>query len=163
MSTDELVAWLRQQIDHDEKVANAAGEICGCHAAALQWTFDRDDEVGGPIVIVGNPHPDMPHKLTRKWGRSYPDTFAAEHITLHDPARVLAEVAVKRLMLDAVARHLDPHPGVLCTNIDADGEPTYEPCELHVAAIGRLDPYVLRLLVLPYADGPGFREEWRPA
>ena len=52
-----------------------------------------------------------------------------------DPARVLAEVAAKRRIVEhCEVDHLVASPG---------------------------DPYVLQLLALPYADHSDWREEWR--
>ncbi|MBD9700678.1 hypothetical protein IHE56_00940 [Streptomyces sp. ID01-12c] len=63
----------------------------------------------------------------------------AEFIAEHDPARVLREIDSKRRVLGAIEHLLvqvdDPFA-------DVDG--------------------VLRLLAVPYADRPGYREEWRP-
>jgi hypothetical protein len=58
----------------------------------------------------------------------------AEHIARWDPARVLAEVNAKRRILDEAVRLMS-----------YDGEFQF-----------------LELLALPYADRPGYREEWRP-
>jgi len=58
------------------------------------------------------------------------------HIARWDPARVLAEVEAKRRIVDEWASEY------------------YE----HRAALGR----AVRLLALPYAEHPGYREEWRP-
>jgi hypothetical protein len=58
-----------------------------------------------------------------------------EHIAEWYPARVLAEVEAKRRILD-----------------DASAMVWRD-------ALGNF----LRLLALPYADRPGYREEWRPA
>lgn len=55
-----------------------------------------------------------------------------------------------RKILEGVERWLDPHPGLPCTNIDEDGEKSWEPCELHVAAKGRISPEVLPLLAEAY-------------
>lgn len=62
---------------------------------------------------------------------------SAEHIARHDPARVLREIEAKRRILGRVNSH--------ATIMGWD--------EIH----GDL----LRSLALPYADRPGFREEWR--
>lgn len=60
------------------------------------------------------------------------------HIARHDPARVLAEVAAKRSMIGRI----DSHATIMGWD------------EVH----GDL----LRLLALPYADHPDYRDEWRP-
>lgn len=57
---------------------------------------------------------------------------------LAEPSRVLAECEAKRRIVSRIAT-ADPHPD----------------------ARYMLD-LVLRLLALPYADHPGYREEWRP-
>jgi hypothetical protein len=61
------------------------------------------------------------------------------HIARHDPARVLAEVVAKRRILDLFT------PPV--------SEWGSETLRLYGLA---------QLLALPYADRPGYREEWRP-
>ena len=61
----------------------------------------------------------------------------AIHMARHDPARVLAECDAKRRIVEELQRGVEP-----------GDEWT--------------DPTVLKLLALPYADHPDFREEWRP-
>ncbi|MEU8158124.1 DUF6221 family protein [Micromonospora sp. NPDC048986] len=58
------------------------------------------------------------------------------HIVRHQPSRALAEVDSKRRILAMVQRWLDA------------GYPTMDAA--------------LWLLALPYADRPGYRDEWRP-
>ncbi|MFF5795775.1 DUF6221 family protein [Streptomyces albogriseolus] len=66
----------------------------------------------------------------------------AAHIVTHDPARVLREVAAKRQIIERCTRV----QGLLLDDFTAE----------------RLADDVLALLALPYADRPGYREEWRP-
>lgn len=79
-------------------------------------------------------------------------TESAAHIARHDPARVLAEVEAKRQLLDlhqpAETEYVD---GDICYTCDdlRGVEPAY-PCR------------TLRLLALPYANHPDYRDEWRP-
>ncbi|MET7924705.1 DUF6221 family protein [Streptomyces sp. NPDC005349] len=70
-------------------------------------------------------------------------TADADHIAAHDPARVLREIDAKR----EIIRQADLY---LC---DSDPGCGYRTKHGHS---------VLRLLALPYADRPGYREEWRP-
>jgi hypothetical protein len=92
----------------------------------------------------------------------------AQHVTRHDPARVLAEVAAKRAILDLHApRELNfvripPGTGkdeakrifnetpkrVICSVCMEDLQPVDHPCP------------TVRLLAQPYAGRPGWREEW---
>jgi hypothetical protein len=71
-----------------------------------------------------------------------------------DPARALAEVAAKRAMIDLHDPGTTTTPWWCASCLDtASPEPdlmALAPCP------------VLRLLALPYADQPGYREEWRP-
>jgi hypothetical protein len=68
----------------------------------------------------------------------------ARHIARHDPARVLAEVEAKRRV------------------ITAEQDRVLEEGPLPERMRGEIETDVLRLLTLPYADHPDYREEWRP-
>lgn len=79
---DDLVTWLRAQVDDDERVAREAG--------GDRWRADHDDLTA--------------HILDeRGWSVAYQDSLndqQAEHVARWDPARVLAEVDTKRRILD---------------------------------------------------------------
>ncbi len=66
----------------------------------------------------------------------------AQHIARWDPARVLAEVDAKRRILDEAAAY----------------SPELEHGDNGEWAFNR----VVRLLALPYAGRPGYRDEWKP-
>lgn len=73
------------------------------------------------------------------------------HIARHDPARVLADVAAKRRIIDLHAHC--PEQAWDGSNITGDCRECIDehyPCG------------TLRLLALPFADHPDYREEWRP-
>lgn len=57
-----------------------------------------------------------------------------EHVARHDPARVLREIDAKRRILNT----------------------------LHEEGGDRMFADIFRLLALPYADHPDYREEWAP-
>lgn len=80
----------------------------------------------------------------------YLDHFAAP--------RMLAEVEAKRRILDGHVPTDDraPERGEVCRTCHEDLCDGWEPDPL-----GHPCPTV-RLLALPYADKPGYREEWRP-
>lgn len=63
------------------------------------------------------------------------DARVDDHIARHDPKRTLAEVKCKRRILAEVP----------CTDLGRDGY-----CR------------TAKLLALPYADHPDYRDEWRP-
>jgi hypothetical protein len=143
---DELAAFVRQQLDDDERVARRAAETQGA-----TWR-------GGPSMVEGGPHTVRRQDtkelvvLTRQ-DRPAPDA-AVDHIARWDPARVLAEVEARRRIL---AEH-KPMDGVgdrivgchTCSwRDDWDELHVEHPCP------------TLRLLAQPYAGRDGWREEWR--
>jgi hypothetical protein len=76
---------------------------------------------------------------------------AGQWIARHDPARVLAEVDAKRQMLEL--HHSIELPTEMldaCAECEVTGVYPEYPCR------------TLRLLALPYAEHPDYREEWRP-
>jgi hypothetical protein len=84
---DDLIAFLRQQLDEDERVAREAG--------AGSWS--RDDtypDSGGIISDTG----------TIVYDEGSPSQPQAEHIARWDPARALAEIQAKRRILDWLER-----------------------------------------------------------
>lgn len=68
------------------------------------------------------------------------------HIATHDPARVLREIDAKRLTLERFA--------------DLSGE-NWQPGPLRAVRLQELRDAV-RCLASPYADRPGYRENWAP-
>lgn len=111
---DELVVWLRAQLDEDERIARAATQG--------EWVWSREF-----VTPPGYHH--------RTVGPLEPGDAA--YIAAWDPARVLREIEAKRRIVDRYA-WLREHG-------DTGGT-----------------AWVLPLLALPYADRPGYREEWRP-
>jgi hypothetical protein len=122
---DDLVRWLRAQLDDDEQIAR--------EAHAPNWSTD-----GRRGLHYGVEDGWMTDALT---------TADADHIARHDPARVLREIDAKRQLLADFA------PLLAQTDATIDGEWNGHD-DLH----GRLLAY----LTLPYADRPGYRDEWRP-
>jgi len=158
--TEDLITWLRAQLEEDERVAKKAASLCGCHPPAPNWLFG-DESTGGRIVIADDPHPDTPWKLSRRWNRSYDGLFAAEHIVRHDPARVLREVEAHRRIIAAhrlVVRQASEHPFDPFT-----GEPRSPEFDVTCAACGwaTSDPTsgceTLRSLASIYFDPRGGR------
>jgi hypothetical protein len=81
---DELVQWLRAQLDEDERIARET------HPVFLRWDYD---EFVKEIRDLGNGN-EIASGVIPRYG-----AFIAEH----DPARVLREIDAKRRMLDAYA------------------------------------------------------------
>jgi hypothetical protein len=81
----DLVTWLREQLDHDERVARATFEDDGYQ----EW----DTPTSG---IVQTASGDLDGLVPAR-------RHIAEHIALHDPARVLRQVKAYREILDEYA------------------------------------------------------------
>lgn len=160
--TVDLARWLGQQLDEDERIARAVEDRSAPWDG--QWMADGNSAVrtlNGHVLFYRHDERPLKPGLT-------------EHVAEWDPARVLQEIDAKRRIVDAyLPPGSDPHPGLPCTSDpenDPDGElwtaslpwPD-EPCVRHLEASKRLlhNSYVLRLLALPYADRPGYRDDWR--
>lgn len=80
----------------------------------------------------------------------------AEHIARHDPARVLAECAAKRRIVELHTAFSEPQHMVYgtitacCECGSVDDAPVEWPCP------------TLRALAQPHADRPDYREEFKP-
>ncbi|MGW3135928.1 DUF6221 family protein [Streptomyces sp. NPDC001139] len=141
---DELVGWLCEQLDEDERIARAAGHE---RVAPTPWHGESwDDAVldgDGLVDANGNGIAVVKGELVRA------------HIAEWDPARVLREIEAKRQLLD---EHQDVNDGWCGTCVDGRwGYPTHGG-----SSPQRYPCRTLRLLALPYADRPGYRDEWRP-
>ena len=134
---NDLIAWLRAQLDEDERLARAAqiDELVWQSGPGVSY------DTQGWVRAVSN---DDSWMICETHTRAQSD-----HIARHDPARVLAEVEAKRAILDL---H-DSDGGHECVGpADAWGTAT-----IHAQTCP-----TLRLLAQPYADRHGYREEWRP-
>ncbi|HEY8985725.1 MAG TPA: DUF6221 family protein [Streptomyces sp.] len=136
---DDLVVWLRAQLDEDERIARAA---CWDEQSDV-WTA-RPPQASYERYTVVDYCDDGVVAVT-------PENADAEgvgpHIAEHDPARVLREVDAKRELLK-IHRPYVPEADQAC--LGCAGGIMFSSCP------------VICLLALPYADRPGFREEWRP-
>jgi hypothetical protein len=167
--TDDLVEWLRLQLDDDERWARAASQAypyadppavpptTGVHwrwVAGDDWHTVTPDPVADEFVANAGYGCNLATVETwRSRTHEMPQTYANEivemdasaagHIVRWDPARVLREVEAKRRIVDSFAAGME-------------FEPLRRGTEQY--AIVRM---VLKLLALPYSDRPGFREEWK--
>ena len=158
---DDLVAWLRHQIDEDERVARATAE-------GGRWRYEDGDSVGAwtlyderwniaSMTTYDTESYNYAERLPAFRPPTYidPDAVGA-HIARHDPARVLAEVAAKRAILNLYQQAWGEHQSWL---EDVGGDTFGRADEVR----GRVESLreTMRLLAQPYADREGFREEWR--
>jgi len=153
---DDLVVWLRQQLDEDERVARGAA-----NEDPPPWHIDEHGGriKSGPYTVV---HIED----------STPRPPVAEHIARHDPARVLLEVEAKRRILDALEDQRRQAGQNSHKYVEAMRSPRGGPADDLLPGIkthgwtlgGRVEALeeVVKLLALPYSDHPGYREEWAP-
>ncbi|MEW2161430.1 DUF6221 family protein [Streptomyces sp. NPDC007084] len=130
---DDLAQWLGAQLDEDQRIVSRALD----HVDA-EWRLDAARNVVFCRRLTVSGRQSTPVTAI-EW--RYPRVGApalAPHVAEHDPARVLREIDAKRRMIGRINSH--------ATMMGWD--------EVH----GDL----LRLLAAPYADRPGYREEWRP-
>jgi hypothetical protein len=156
--SEDLIDWLRAQLDDDERKARAAtpgpwwdSKILaapGHHTirgGPSNWR-GFDGSLGGdtrPIARI-EPAPDVEGNFVTNHDAD------AEHIARHDPARVLREVEARRRLIDqyeAMRAGAEASAGTILAG----------------AAKVRLGAYemAVKIMALPYSDHPGFREEWR--
>lgn len=117
---DELVRWLRAQLDEDEQEAQDA----------LKRATTTRRRIGGEWVEDTVQPPEWRRSV---WG----------------PARVLREIDAKRRVLDWYKQR---------AAVDSRGE---DPDDYENVTGSTLET-VVQMLALPYADRPGYRDEWRP-
>lgn len=140
---DELVVWLRAQLDEDDRIAIEAADDSDPQGMGNDWFVYRGD-----VRVEELPDPD-----TTAMVATGGTPAMAEHIVRHDPDRVRREVAAKRRILDEI---VDEANG-LDMSVDLDRR------------VGirdeKVEPYVgdqlVKLMAMPFAGREGYREEWR--
>lgn len=157
--TADLAAFLRflnDRLDDDEQAARAADAV-----DPAPWTADlydggtnqRGDQHGSGLLIAADGEALWDCEGAAVLCMSRP---AAVHAARWDPARVLAEVAAKRRILELHDRFSQPQQMAkgrvwacgTCGSVD--DSPTEWPCD------------TLRLLALPFAGHPDYRADWAP-
>jgi hypothetical protein len=139
----DLAAWLLEQIAEDERAALAASPGPWRPNVEHDEVLAVDDET----VCDG-------FALSNRQLRA-----TVEHIAAWDPVRVLAGCDAKRRLVELHAsedvdgrlrdgEEITVPVCVVCR--DSNGMREESPCP------------TLRLLAVPLADRPGYREEWRP-
>lgn len=137
---DDMVEFIKAQLDEDEAGAHSSGP------ARVAWLTYRKDsgEMLYTTVAAEVGHGDV-------WiadGRELAPPASA--MVVYDPARVLADVAAKRAVIELyeTAR----------TALEAsDGTILAGTAKLNLRAYGN----ALRALAAAYASRPGFKPEWR--
>jgi hypothetical protein len=129
----DFISWLCDRLEEEEQDAQAA----------MRAIF--------PVGVVSNdalPEPPLDWQL-----HGLPPAVQ-QHIARHDPTRALAEV-------DANRRILDLHRPVQVRSTGSAGG-NLETCRLCDQFPAQYPCGTMRALAMPYADRPGYREQWRP-
>ena len=145
---DDLVQWLRAQLDADAARAIAAPRG--------PWSMDSPGSIvdaDGSRVI-----PSVGGALDGRATR-WPEGPVVDHVIAWDPARVLREIKAKRQLIE--------RGGPFCTSgCDEPGnEPKNPDTNWTTPLEHHFDCAVYKaagVLALPYSDRPGFQESWRP-
>ncbi|WP_326768654.1 DUF6221 family protein [Streptomyces sp. NBC_01591] len=152
---DDLLQFLRDRLNEDEQTARSVEDRSAPWNG--QWVADGHDTArtfNGHMLFYGHTGPLKPGLV--------------DHVVRHDPARVLREVEAKRR---AVELHGIVHREIGW--LESGGEEYSETpvCGLCVPKHSHYQRredvpegpcLTVRLLALPYADHPDYRDAWRP-
>ena len=157
---DDLAAWLTQIWDEDEALAKDAALMSGWDGFG-ESRIASGSEWSASYHVVKRKRADGEPIESRK-GRELADCGnlnleRAKHIAANDPASVLARIAADRQILAEHRPSKPPWPTKMergCRNCAT--AQAWDP------RANEANCLTLRLLASPYADRPGYREEWRP-
>lgn len=127
----DLVTWLREQIDEDERLALLA--------SPGPWHLNAEQD---EVVAVDDIQVADAFALSSNQQRN-----TARHIALHDPARVLRQVKAYRAIVDALAVDLGAASG------EVEASALGDELGQWIKATG-----IVRLLASTYSDRPGYAE-----
>ncbi len=136
---DELVQFLRDRYDEEHQLARAAG--------GAPW----EASVPNMVHISASGQREARALRTSGYVASTEREEHQRHIARHSPARVLAAIEGNR----GVLRQYEDVCAQVRTPVSAENRAAAR------IEQGALED-VLRLLALPYADHPAYRERWRP-
>lgn len=152
---DDLVVWLRAQLDEDERIARAAVDVVGLVPGARNWRLDESpSDEGGRYWRITTLAPDDTVPTVELVGSGMQgggvhEEAVGRHIVEHGPSRVLREIEAKRNVLRMAAEATEQA-----------GSPDYlvsGPAKMMLVA---LRPVLLHFAAV-YAARPGYRKEWR--
>lgn len=142
----DLVTWYLAQLDAEEAAARAAQEAL----PEGRWWVDGPAQASSKFWVYAT-------------GEKFQHEATAAHIARHDPARVLAEVAAKRAIVEIHAPryavfYREPDR-LLADALDSQTVPTVAHSGPHWPTIH--SEATLRALASVYEGAPGWQEEWR--
>ncbi|MDX3019883.1 DUF6221 family protein [Streptomyces acidiscabies] len=142
----DLVEFVRARLDEDEALARAATRQRG----RGEWKAETDAR--GITEVVGRSEPGDDSYPNTPVVLQPDDDETTGFIAAHDPARVLREVDAKRRII------ADLEQAEFTLSKAGDRGTAYD---VMTGAVNMLRRTV-RLLAVPYADHPDYRDEWRP-
>lgn len=137
---DELVQFLRDRLDEDERIAQSAASVRG-----PDWWFEGYCEDMEGQVLAGKAL-EGGSSAVRSLAMTTRSDAEGEHAAHHDPARVLRNVEARRALL---SRYEAMAAGVLVM-IGSE------------SILAEYRRVILPSLAAVYADHPDYRAEWRP-
>jgi len=162
----DVLAFLRARYDEREAWALAASKPYPYAAGdpPIPSTVSEYVADGDPVRLAtretwpSSTRPDDPRwQMRRTYSEDAQemDSAAAGHIAFNDPAYVLADIAAKRLILDAYATEVR-------VAVEAD---EFTPGVNKLWGGGRKSALaeVVHLLALPFAAHPDYRQKWAPS
>lgn len=180
--TDDIVAFIRQRLEDDERMARACGDgVTWSVMHRSDWRTGDSDALDPDCAAsncdccgIDGDNADSSAGM-RIYDEGGHDNADAEHIARHDPARVLREVEAKRRIL-AFHRHLRfTEPLDINSKFEEDRRPAFDEAPRYVGCeVCSFDSRYeevypswwcahVRLLALPHADHPDYRTEWSPS
>jgi hypothetical protein len=139
---DNRTTWFRAQLDDDERVAlEATGDSWQPHERYPRGVY-AISRTGNPALVAE----------VRRCGPDVSEQQIKDHITRWNPKRAVDEVDAKRRILERHAPVDDGLHYVHCKWCSTPQCGVYQPWPC---------PDLLDAAA-PYADRPGYREEWRP-
>jgi len=162
-----LIAFLRDRIFEDEWVALGFLQVYQLHEHYLRggqpprW---QEGRAGFELheLQVQQVEPSGRLRVILGGLDLIGDRAFVRHVVRQDPARVLADVAVKRKILDTYALWLDEEREALgdYSSWLNGAAPVVKPVRTLPEQMGVGLEFALRLLAVTYAGHPKFREEW---
>ena len=161
MADVDIVEFLTARYDEEAASARRAAAV----ARGAEWASDIESAPGS--CFLGSEGV----RSFAQVGVSFGAHSIAEHIAVHDPARVLADIAAKRRILvehriDGSVR--DPETDSKIRLCHSCGEPDYGTWRLHLKALRDEDGFIslypcatLRLFAAPHAEHEDYDEAWR--
>ena len=136
----DLAEWLEAQIAEDERRARAAIQDRSWYSRSDDSETEKDDGVWttGEHAMDEREVTGIGIQIYDEGGHTLEQ---AVHIATWDPARVLAECEAKRRIIETARLMIDRYAGGMLLDFARE---------------------TIRIQALPYADRPGYREEWRP-